>query len=79
MLPTLPIQCKYGKKQSLTALPSLSKPSFVNYTEQGVKDSGNDSDFEPVLKPQPPLDNKSYPTPTRIAMQKEIELNKATK
>ena len=32
-----------------------------------------------VLKPQPPLDNKSYPTPTRIAMQREIELNKATK
>ena len=44
-----------------------------------MKDSGNDSDFEPVLKPQPPLDNTSYPTPTRIAMQKEIELNKVTK
>ena len=52
---------------------------IINYTEQGMKDSGHDSDFEPVLKPQRPLDNKSHPTPTRIAMQKEIELNKATK
>ena len=44
-----------------------------------MKDSGKDSDFEPVLKPQPPLDNKSHPKPSQIAMQKEIELNKATK
>ena len=52
---------------------------MVNYAEQGVKDSGHNSDFEPVLKPQPPLDNKSYPTPTRITMQREMELDKANK
>ena len=51
----------------------------INYTEHGVKDSSRDSDFEPVLKPPTPLDNKSHPTPSRIAMQKEIELNKAAK
>ena len=51
----------------------------INYTEHGIKDSSCDSDFEPVLKPPTPLDNKSHPTPSRIAMQKEIELNKATK
>ena len=44
-----------------------------------MKDSSHDSDSEPVLKPLTPLDNKSHPTPSRIAMQKEIELNKATK
>ena len=44
-----------------------------------MKDSSHDSDFEPVLKPPTPLVNKSHPTPSRIAMQKEIELNKATK
>ena len=64
---------------SVSTRPSRKRRRVVNYTEQGVKDSGNDSDFEPVLKPQPLLDNKSYPTPTRIAMQKEIELKKATK
>ena len=51
----------------------------INYTEHGTKDSSCDSDFEPVLKPPTPLDNKSHPTPSRIAMQKEIELNKAAK
>ena len=44
-----------------------------------MKDSSHDSDFEPVPKPPMTLDNKSHPTPSRIAMQKEIELNKATK
>ena len=44
-----------------------------------MKDSGNDSDFEPVLKPPALLDNKQHPTSSRIAMQKEIEVNKATK
>ena len=44
-----------------------------------TNDSGHDSDFEPVLKPQPPLDNKSYPTSSRITIQKEIELNRANK
>ena len=51
----------------------------INYTEHGMKDSSRDSDFEPVLKPPTPLDNKSHPTPSRITMQKEIELNKAAK
>ena len=51
----------------------------INYTEHGMKDSSCDSDFEPMFKPPTPLDNKSHPTPSRIAMQKEIELNKATK
>ena len=51
----------------------------INYTEHGAKDSSHDSNFEPVLKPPTPLDNKSHPTPSRIAMQKEIELNKAAK
>ena len=64
---------------SVSSRPSRKRQHAVNYTEQGVKDSGNDSDFEPKLKPPPSLDNKSFPTPTRIAMQKEIELNKATK
>ena len=32
-----------------------------------------------MLKPPTPLDNKSHPTLSRIAMQKEIEVNKATK
>ena len=44
-----------------------------------MKDSGNDSDYEPKPKPPPPLDNKSSLTSTHIAMQKEIEHNKATK
>ena len=51
----------------------------INYNEQGVKDSRQDSDFEPVLKLQPPLDNKRNPTSSRIAIQREIELNKASK
>ena len=57
----------------------MTRPK-INYTEHGMKDSSRDSDFEPVLKPLTPLDNKSHPTPSRIAMQKEIELlNKAAK
>ena len=58
-------------------LVRLTRPK-IKYTEHGMKDSSHDSDFEPVLKPPTPLDNKSHPTPSRIAMQKEIELNKAT-
>ena len=63
----------------VSARPTRRKQTIVNYTEQGMKDSGHDSDFEPVLKPQPPLDNKSYPTPTQITIQREIILNKANK
>ena len=56
----------------------MTRPK-INYTEHGTKDSSCDSDFEPVLKPPTPLDNKSHAIPSRIAMQKEIELNKAAK
>ena len=56
----------------------MTRPK-INYTEHGTKDSSRDSDFEPVLKPPSPLINKSHPTPSRIAIQKEIELNKAAK
>ena len=59
-------------------LVRMTRPK-INYTEHGTKDSSCDSNFEPVLKPLTPLDNKSHPTPSRIAMQKEIELNKAAK
>ena len=48
--------------------PSRRKRTIVNYKEQMMNDSGHDSDFEPILKPQPPLDNKSYPTPSRMAI-----------
>ena len=34
----------------------------INYTKHGMKDSSLDSDFEPVLKPLTPLDNKSSHT-----------------
>ena len=59
--------------------PARRMRPTITYTEHGAKDSSRDSDFEPVLKPPTPLDNKSHPTPSRIAMQKEIELNKAAK
>ena len=38
------------------------KRAAVNYAEQGTQDSGRDSDYEVKLKPQQPLDNKSYPS-----------------
>ena len=59
--------------------PARRTQPKINYTEHGAKDSSHDSDFQPVLKPPTPLDNKSHPTPSRITMQKEIELNKAAK
>ena len=59
--------------------PARRMRPTINYTEHGAKDSSRDSNFEPVLKPPTPLDNKSHPTPSRIAIQKEIELNKAAK
>ena len=55
------------------------KHPVVNYTEHNTKDNTNESDFEPVFKRMPPLDNKSYPSATCIVMQKEIENNKANK
>ena len=59
--------------------PARRTQPKINYTEHGAKDSSRDSNFEPVLKPLTPLNNKSHPTPSRIAMQKEIKLNKAAK
>ena len=55
------------------------KKPVVNYNEQGVQDSGRDSDYEAKLKPPQPLDNKSYPSASRIAMQRVIESNRTIK
>ena len=51
----------------------------VNYKEQGFQDSGCDSDYEVTPKPPQPLDNKSYPSASRIATQCLIENNKANR
>ena len=55
------------------------KRASVNYAEQGAHDSGCDSDYEAKPKPQQPLDNKSYPSASRIATQRVIETNRASK
>ena len=55
------------------------KRAEVNYAEQGNQDSGCDSDYEAKLKPQQPLDNKPYPSASRIATQHVIETNRASK
>ena len=55
------------------------KRATVNYAEQCTQDSGRDSDYEAKLKPQQPLDNKSYPSASRIATQHVIETNRASK
>ena len=55
------------------------KRAMVNYAEQGTQDSGHDSDYEAKLKPQQPLDNKSYPSASQIATQRVIETNRASK
>ena len=51
----------------------------VNYSESGVQDSGRDSDYEVKMRPPQPLDNKSYPSASRIATQRVIESNHANK
>ena len=51
----------------------------VNYREHGRQDSGCDSDYEATLKPPQPLDNKSYPSVSRMATQRMIKANKANK
>ena len=38
-----------------------------------------DSDFEPVLKLPQPLDDKSYPSASHIAIQREIDTKKENK
>ena len=55
------------------------KRASVNYAEQGAHGSGCDSDYEAKPKPQQPLDNKSYPSESRIATQRVIETNRASK
>ena len=55
------------------------KRASVNYVEQGAHGSGCDSDYEAKLKPQQPLDNKSYPSVSWIATQWVIETNRASK
>ena len=55
------------------------KKTVVNYAEQGIQDSGCDSDYEIKLKPPQPLDNKSYPSASQIATQHVIKTNRASK
>ena len=55
------------------------KRAVVNYAEQSNQDSGHDSDYKAKLKPQQPLDNKSFPSVSRIATQRVIETNRASK
>ena len=55
------------------------KRPVINYSEQGVQDSGHNSDYEATLKPPQPLHNKSYPSASRIATQHVIESNRAIK
>ena len=45
------------------------KRTVVNYDEQGIQGSGRDSDYEIKLKPPQLLDNKSYPSVSRITTQ----------
>ena len=65
-----------SRPNSTRRCPIRTTGPTINYTEHRMKDSSHDSDFEPVPKPPTLLDNKSHPTPSRIAMQKEIELTK---
>ena len=65
---------------SVTSNRSTSrKRTVVNYDEQGIQDSGRDSDYEIKLKPPQPLDNKSYPSASRITTQCVIETKRASK
>ena len=55
------------------------KRTVVNYRESGIQDSERDSDYEAKMRPPQPLDNKSYPSASRIATQRVIESNRANK
>ena len=57
---------------------SSRKRKSVNYTDQ-TKDNDQDSDYEPKIPPQPPLDNKKYPSAHRMAIQQGILSNKTRK
>ena len=60
--------CKTGRKRPV-----------VNYREISTQDSGRDSDYEAKMRPPQPLDNKSYPSASRIATQHVIDSNRANK
>ena len=51
----------------------------MNYAEQGIQDSGRDSDYKTKFKPPQPLDNKSYPSVSQTATQRVIETNRTSK
>ena len=55
------------------------KRTVVNYRESGIQDSERDSDYEAKMRPPQPLDNKSYPSASRIATQCVIDNNRANK
>ena len=56
--------------------PGRKTTKAVNYHESPPSRELNDSDYEPTAKREKPLDNKRYPSDTRIAMQKIIDENK---
>ena len=75
-------------RYNMCARPLPSEPSnsltgrkraVENYREHGYQDSGRDRDYEATPKPPQPLDNKSYPSASRMATQRLIETNKAKK
>ena len=57
--------------------PGRKTTKHVNYHESPPNRELNDSDYEPTAKREKPLDNKRYPSDTRIAMQKIIDDNKS--
>ena len=50
--------------------PGRKTTKPVNYHESPPSRELNESDYEPTAKCEKPLDNKRYPSDTRIAMQK---------
>ena len=56
--------------------PGQKTTKSVNYHESPPSRELNDSDYEPNAKCEKPLDNKCYPSETRIAIQKIIDENK---
>ena len=56
--------------------PGWKVTKHVNYHESPPSKELNDSDYEPNAKHGKPLDNKWYPSDTRIASQKVIDENK---
>ena len=56
--------------------PGRKITKYVNYHESPPSKELNDSDYEPNAKCGKPLDNKRYPSDTRIASQKIIDKNK---